>query len=367
MGYFRYPLYYKAFRCIASACRDSCCIGWEIDIDANTLQYYQQIDDAFGRRLAENIALPPEHSHVSAHFITDGKERCPFLNSCNLCDIYIALGEQHLCQICTDHPRFYNWFTDGTEAGLGLCCEAAAELILTSSGYPVLESVVDDSQPEVCFDAQNHLERDTEQLLFSMREELFHIIKPESKQPLDKMMDCLFRAALSMQDTYDALLFPGMQAAFTDVSDIARISWSKSFWNPTFLHPLLDFYLTLEINDTTWQSTLLHIKENIIDILANRQAFLSWYQSQLYEYEQLLVYFLYRHFMKAQEDDALLQKVTFALISTCIIQLVDIWFWQKEHTLSHVQQIDICKLYSKEIEYDEDNTEKISFYPLPFS
>lgn len=29
----RKPDYYDRFRCIAGACKDSCCIGWEIDID----------------------------------------------------------------------------------------------------------------------------------------------------------------------------------------------------------------------------------------------------------------------------------------------------------------------------------------------
>ena len=32
----RVPFYYKEFHCIADACKDSCCIGWEIDIDEET-------------------------------------------------------------------------------------------------------------------------------------------------------------------------------------------------------------------------------------------------------------------------------------------------------------------------------------------
>ena len=30
------PGYYKRFACIASKCRHSCCVGWEIDIDPET-------------------------------------------------------------------------------------------------------------------------------------------------------------------------------------------------------------------------------------------------------------------------------------------------------------------------------------------
>ena len=31
------PDFYDRFRCRAAACRHSCCKGWEIDIDENTL------------------------------------------------------------------------------------------------------------------------------------------------------------------------------------------------------------------------------------------------------------------------------------------------------------------------------------------
>ena len=39
--------------------------------------------------------------------------------------------EHRLCQVCRDHPRFRSFFNDREELGLGLCCEAAARLILS--------------------------------------------------------------------------------------------------------------------------------------------------------------------------------------------------------------------------------------------
>ena len=32
------PDYYSEFSCIADKCSDNCCIGWEIDIDENSLE-----------------------------------------------------------------------------------------------------------------------------------------------------------------------------------------------------------------------------------------------------------------------------------------------------------------------------------------
>ena len=120
------PNYYKEFQCIASACRHSCCIGWEIDIDSATYSYYGSIGGDIGERLKECTAV----NDGQAHFILDKNERCPFLNCNGLCDIITECGEESLCDICADHPRFRNFFSDRTEIGLGLCCEAAAKLIL---------------------------------------------------------------------------------------------------------------------------------------------------------------------------------------------------------------------------------------------
>ena len=41
------PDYLNSFKCIADKCRHSCCIGWEIDIDKNTLDFYKSIDDDY--------------------------------------------------------------------------------------------------------------------------------------------------------------------------------------------------------------------------------------------------------------------------------------------------------------------------------
>lgn len=354
MGYLRYPSYYPQFRCTASACTHNCCLaGWEIDIDDETLAYYQQVSGACGDRLRTHIALPSEEQ--AAHIILDEQGRCPFLGRHNLCDIYTELGAEHLCEICTEHPRYYDWFSGGTEAGVGLCCEAAAELILQKTGIPTLESVPDDGfEPEEISEE----ERDAEYALFRMRDELFHIIKTELHLSPDERMNRLYCAAARMQAACDAWMFP-------DTTQAAPVrGWTDAFWQPEQLNRLLDCFLALEINDSTWRDLLCRTKAQLPELLRHRQAFLSFYQKYLYEYEQLLIYFLYRHFMGARWDGALCGRVNFALISTCMIQLLDIQSWLADGCLPHTRQIDLCRRYSEEIEYDEDNTETLFMYPV---
>ena len=138
------PDYYKEFSCIADKCKHSCCIGWEIDIDKKSLEIYKSLKNDFGKRLIENIA----ENEDSSHFILSKNERCPFLNDNNLCDVILNLGENLLCQICSDHPRFRNFFSSRTETGLGLCCEEAARIILSHKEKVSLIEIAFDENEE---------------------------------------------------------------------------------------------------------------------------------------------------------------------------------------------------------------------------
>lgn len=54
----RVPEYYEKFSCIASRCKDSCCAGWEIDIDEDSYAYYNSVEGKFGKRLKEVCMRP---------------------------------------------------------------------------------------------------------------------------------------------------------------------------------------------------------------------------------------------------------------------------------------------------------------------
>ena len=131
-----YPDYYYKFKCIANKCKHNCCIGWEIDIDEQTMNKYFKTNGFLGKKLKENTS----YDNNTYHFVLSNNERCPFLNDNNLCEIIETLGEDMLCQICSDHPRFRNYFDNRTEIGLGICCEHAAEIILTNKNKVQLTS-----------------------------------------------------------------------------------------------------------------------------------------------------------------------------------------------------------------------------------
>ena len=42
------PSYFDTFRCIASACPDSCCKEWDVQVDEETASFYRALPGALG-------------------------------------------------------------------------------------------------------------------------------------------------------------------------------------------------------------------------------------------------------------------------------------------------------------------------------
>lgn len=297
-----FPDYFKDFRCIAEKCRHNCCIGWEIDIDPNTLDFYQSVKGDFGKRLKENISLED-----TPHFILAENERCPFLNSCNLCDIFTNLGESKLCSICTEHPRFYNFFDTHREAGLGLCCEEAARLIITNKAHVKL-NLEDEMQNEVTL----------------CRQKIFDILQDSSKgisERVNEMLSLYFESAPQLS--------------------------VKAF---------LPVFESLERLDESW-SRLLSLLKDFDE--SHCSAFDDFIKNREYEYEQFLCYLIYRHFSKASTDFEMALYCLFSSLSFKLIYAMGERIFSKQGNFTTETQLEIMRLFSSEIEYSDENIDII--------
>lgn len=302
------PDYYARFHCIAGDCRHSCCIGWEIDVDPETLETYLRIPGAFGARLAASI----EANADGAHFRLGADERCPFLNERGLCDLILELGEDQLCHICADHPRYRNYFSDRTEIGLGLCCEAAAQLILSRESPMQLVVLEDDGAIE----------------------ELW----PEEADVLDLRTTLLAHAqdrSLPIADRIQNIL---------DECEIVLPGHSPAEW--------AEIYRDLERLDPAWDDMLNQLQ----NVDGKTSELPENFELPL---EQLLSYLLYRHLPGAAEDENAAERIAFAALSwhmirwLCLAQLA----LRGEVTLSDLAEI--ARMYSSEIEYSEENIESL--------
>ncbi len=139
---YRVPSYFDTFRCIGGACQDTCCAGWYIAIDEATYKKYKKVKDpVMKKRLDKELVAkkgPVSSEHVAK--IKLKNNRCAFLSSEGLCDLYTHLGEQYLSQTCQLYPRTFNQVNDTLECSLALSCpEAARRILLNPEGITFKE------------------------------------------------------------------------------------------------------------------------------------------------------------------------------------------------------------------------------------
>ena len=115
------------------------------------------------------------------------------------------------------------------------------------------------------------------------------------------------------------------------------------------LELLLGKYKSLEILDNSW------LKE--IERLAGAEFDGEIFKKDEYQtvFEQLSIYFIFRHLSGGIEDCDYAKRVKFALVSCYFIGAL----LESNLPVSQEKMIDIARMYSSEIEYALENTEAI--------
>ena len=293
------PAYYRDFKCIASACRHSCCIGWEVDIDADTLRAYESMTAPYGKRIRESIDYDGE-----PHFRLSAGDRCPHLSECGLCNIITECGESALCQICSDHPRYRGFYYGVTEIGLGLSCEEAARLALESENS--LGFLVSDS--EDFGTAEYRAEYPTELFCEDDR-----FIAEEKSRLITLASD----RDLSIGDRLSVLL-PNIPTA----------------------EEIKSLLLSLEILDDSWRERIGLLSAEDFDLDFTKYSNLI---------ERTISAFIFRH-INCESFYLPATVAAFAALSAMIVAAL---------SKSREDFVDTLRAYSAEIEYSTDNTEKL--------
>ncbi len=321
------PWFYDDFKCINSKCTDNCCIGWEIDVDDETLSKYNQVKGNFGKRIAENLI---ESDDGSTCFRLCENERCAFLNKDNLCDIITNCGEDYLCDICREHPRFYEWFPGVTECGLGLCCEEVCRILLESEEeFSLVE--YNDGEEITLQDKDEIAESDTYIFISAFRESLFDILSNKILSFEEKLVKILSKAES----------FTGEKIKLRNDSN------------------LLDLYLKTEPIDNAWSEYIKNLSNDLHEIAPFADT--DFFEKQNEKYSKILSYILYRHMIKAVFDNCICERVCFCVESVRFIMLCDAKSEKETGVLTLKDSVDNMKRWSKQVEYSEENTEILIF------
>ena len=148
------PKYMLTFKCIGSSCIDTCCAGWDINIDEDTYKKYTNCTGEL-KKIVQGKFRENKNSddYLNRGFmILKEHNKCPFLNDNLLCDIHGGVGEANLCITCKRFPRVYNIIDDIYEkSGLASCPEICTKAFLNKDKmeFVEIEESVDESAIEI--------------------------------------------------------------------------------------------------------------------------------------------------------------------------------------------------------------------------
>ena len=300
---------FDGFTCTAAACPDTCCAGWEIDLDERILAVYAALGGALGQEVRSCIAR--EDGYV---FFRCREGRCPFLRDDGLCRLILARdgAQDLLSEVCREHPRFHEHYGSLRETALAISCPEAARLLIESGPVELLTETEDPESPESPKkpeDEEDGPDRALLALLLEARARMLGLV--QSPVPI---ADCLRRLTVEAWKLQARIDNPGLS------EKAAEAAWLKAgrpgMEDAAELRPWLMTMLRMEFTDDRLR---LRLKAALSEAGALRPEFLTECDVQ---YRNLLVYFLYRYLLRAVWDEDAVGKVGLAVRLTETIALL---------------------------------------------
>lgn len=414
--------YYDDFVCIGGACKNSCCIGWELDIDEATCDYYRSLPGPFGDRLRAHMAAGSFRDEDCHTFCLTVDGRCPLLNKDGLCDIVLTLGPEALCEICSEYPRYTFELGDAVEKSLTISCEEAARLMFTrtrpliisespldpdeDSGEAYASEAADDESYEYDDEEEND---DISAEITLLRERLIGILQDRTS-PLrsrviravrltEKAQALINGAELSETPLMDSLTEliqkeeaehvsagagefsdPGRtdsgamvdcgsdpnlgrtdSGAMADQSSDPDLARTNPLTPAEGLSARLALLEGCEVLSGEWTDAVDRMRAAFSKEEPDWEAFMGqlYYPRQV-DYEHLLVYFLFRYMPRAAYDFDAAGKLAFAVFATLVIRDLD-WaiFLENGGHFSITDRIRTAGIVSREIEHSDYNLDTL--------
>ena len=390
------PDYYKEFSCIAGACPDTCCAGWQIVIDDKSLKKYKRVKGTFRNRLHNDIDWKEK-------VFRQYEKRCAFLNEDSLCDIYSEVGKRMLCDTCRKYPRHIEEFEGLREYSLSLSCPEAARILL-GRREKVTFQTAEVPSPEETYD-------DFDYMLFTALEDtrecnnIINLVReirtPCTNNfctsclgniPMRLRMWKILAAASDFQRCVDRnQLFKweeirerhktsGYGEAFTSKvqkhmnkkaapDELLKAMWKAVIPKMEVLRPGWQEFLKKNLQSLYGSAESSGVFPDSV-YSQNRADFEKAYPDWNIQEEQLLVYWIYTYFCGAVYDGEVFAKVTLSAcapdvnllrilsvhMSNLLIHELDMGAYLKNGRVFCLEdQIDICYRFSRELEHSDLN------------
>lgn len=380
---YTYPDYYKKFSCIADKCPDTCCGKWQIVIDDDSLERYQEYDGDYRPELHRKV------NWKEGVFRHSRSGKCAFLRDDMLCDLYIHMGKESLCTTCREYPRHTEEFENVREVSLSLSCPEVARILMNITDKVTFVTEEDD-EDEVFDDFDYFLYSNLEDI----REVILNVIQDRSVD-IRSRIERVIQIGASAQSHYeegDLVMWDE-----TDEQDKPEIHGEHEEY--MLLQKQAMFLIEdLELLYDDWEDVLIESQELLFGggeetFTENRRLFEAWWRSncevtgchlgqksdiaesvvtednviegELHMtmdifLEQIIVYFISIYLLGAVYDDNISGKV-----NACVGHAVELYMllmarWLRNgETLSVDDLIELSYRYSREIEHSDENLEQV--------
>ena len=326
-----YPSYYEKFRCIGGRCPDTCCAGWEVDVDEESSAYYRSVEGAFGDTLRAHI----QEEDGDCFFPLTKEGRCPFLRKDLLCEMYIQLGEESLCQTCTEYPRYFMDIGNYEQIDMSLSCMELGRIFFTEC---------------------DHIE-----YIRSENEIPGEEISEEEQETLIEVLALRNRCIALLQDHGGAFLdaWQAVRALVAEAQglDPKEADAKRSYLKEDF-KTLVKRMKRFDSLRPEWD-VLVESYEKYCGYHYFRDDFPQFMQEEAAQldpwFKKLAVYFVYRYFIDTCIDGDIEIELRLVHRSLMMILLMLYTRWTEQQQLDVDDIIDVAHLFSKEVEHDEGN------------
>lgn len=420
------PSYGKNLVCLAGDCPENCCMEWDIDIDDETAAYYRTVSGEFGDELrkwmrvdgkpldsasaadgerfgAEPCGEAPQAAQAAS--APDGRDvlddsglftgtscttfalngtNCPFLQEDGLCRLRLTLGYEHTSETCREHPFNTEEYDGFAERSPSVSCPEAVRLVFETpvnasaseggTDQQILSTTGSEQDAEdrpaaknpAGISGQTYPDAPTDSsdavlnMLAKTRNTILSAKAFDEAAPLDvHILDLLDRTYLlqpSINDAapeyafkFDEDIFVQLLTGFEDFRTIDEMPLLVS------LQDLCLFMReNLSILTDRWKKQLEGVQTKVFDCGYCDDTFGAFLDAHAVELSRLFAYYIYRYFLKAVND---CETPVWSAFIACGALVPAFLSYANGESLKKTSA-----WYSREIEHDSDNAEKILAY-----
>ena len=290
----------------------------------------------------------------------------PFFNVDSLCDVYINIGEDKLCDTCKQYPRITKRFDDVFEQNLTLSCPEVAKILVSYDGTF-----------DFCFgeyeDNYNIISSTKNDELYNslvMGRGLSVDIMQLREIPLWKRAYLCIHIADKIQNLIDLKQWNNIKE---DVEPFQNDVYLYDYFEKLEIFPSnkvlkLEQYVfllkTLKKFDIKCVKFLEYVNEAIeffnghdplliVELLAEViMSFEKLYKEKDFIYENYMVYHLFRYYMTSYKKGNLYQYIVMMLEGYSLMKLFAMVRWYNNgNQISDKEQVEILYSYSRSFEH----------------